>query len=38
VALVIVDFLVRHGFVSPEDPTYPEIVLNLRIRDHFPGA
>jgi hypothetical protein len=38
VALVIVDFLVRHGFVSPEDPTYPEIVLNLRIRDHFPAA
>ena len=35
VALVIVDFLVRHGFISPEDPCYPEIVLNLRIRDHF---
>jgi hypothetical protein len=38
VALVIIDFLVRHGLVSPEDPTYPEIVLNLRIRDHFPAV
>ena len=35
VALVIIDFLVRHGFISPEDPDYPEIILNLRIRDHF---
>jgi hypothetical protein len=35
VAMVIIDFLVRHGFVAPEDPTYPEIVLNMRIRDHF---
>jgi hypothetical protein len=38
VALVIVDFLVRHGFISPEDPSYPEIVLNLRIKDHFPAV
>jgi hypothetical protein len=38
VALVIIDFLVRHGFISPEDPDYPEIVLNLRIKDHFPAA
>jgi hypothetical protein len=38
VAMVIIDFLVRHGFVSPEDPDYPEIILNLRIKDHFPAA
>jgi hypothetical protein len=36
VALVIVDFLVRHGILGPEDPDYVEIVNGLRIREHFP--
>ncbi len=31
VALVIVDFLVRHGFVSPDDRDYIEIVNGLRL-------
>jgi 8-oxo-dGTP pyrophosphatase MutT (NUDIX family) len=29
-ALVVIDFLVRHGFVAPDDPDYPEIVGGLR--------
>lgn len=37
VALVIVDFLVRHGFLAPESPDYIEIVNGLRIREHFPA-
>lgn len=37
VALVIIEFLVRHGFLSPEDPDYAEIVLSMRIKDHFPA-
>ncbi|MGE0120198.1 MAG: DUF4743 domain-containing protein [Dongiaceae bacterium] len=32
VALVIIDFLVRHGFIGPEDPAYLEIVRSLRRR------
>ncbi len=28
--LVIIDFLVRHGFISPEQPDYLEIVAGLR--------
>lgn len=28
--LVIVDFLVRHGFVGPEEPGYMELVASLR--------
>jgi hypothetical protein len=36
VALVIVDFLVRHGILGPEDRDYLEIVNGLRIREHFP--
>ncbi|QEX24466.1 DUF4743 domain-containing protein [Hypericibacter adhaerens] len=35
VGLVIIDFLVRHGLIAPDDPSYPELILNLRIRDHF---
>ncbi len=31
VALVIIDFLVRHGFIDPEDPDYLEIVDGLRL-------
>ncbi|MFZ5792604.1 MAG: DUF4743 domain-containing protein [Pseudomonadota bacterium] len=37
VALAIIEFLVRHGFISPEDPDYAEIVLSMRIKDHFPA-
>jgi isopentenyldiphosphate isomerase len=29
-ALVVIDFLVRHGFISPGDPDYLEIVQGLR--------
>ena len=32
VAFVIVDFLVRHGFIGPEDPDYLELVRRLRRR------
>lgn len=38
VALVIVDFLVRHGLLDPESRDYAEIVTGLRIREHFPRA
>jgi hypothetical protein len=31
VALVIVDFLVRHGLLGPEDPDYVDIVQGLRL-------
>jgi hypothetical protein len=30
VPLVILDFLVRHGWLRPEDPDYVEIVAGLR--------
>lgn len=30
VALVNIDFMVRHGFVAPDDPDYLEIVAGLR--------
>lgn len=29
-ALVIIDFLIRHGVISPDDPDYEELVLGLR--------
>jgi 8-oxo-dGTP pyrophosphatase MutT (NUDIX family) len=32
VAFVIIDFLIRHGFVGPEDPTYLDLVRRLRRR------
>ncbi len=28
--LVIIDFLVRHGFIAPDDPDYPDLVSGLR--------
>jgi hypothetical protein len=31
VALVNIDFMVRHGFVTPDDPDYLEIVAGLRL-------
>ena len=30
VSLVIVDFLIRHGYLSPEDAEYPDIAIGLR--------
>jgi hypothetical protein len=32
VAFVIIDFLIRHGFVGPEDPSYLDLVRRLRRR------
>jgi len=29
--LVIIDFLIRHGFILPEEPDYLEILAGLRI-------
>jgi 8-oxo-dGTP pyrophosphatase MutT (NUDIX family) len=37
VAFVIVDFLIRHGFVGPEDPAYLELVRRLRRRPGPPA-
>ena len=28
--LTIIDFLVRHGFITPEEPDYLEILAGLR--------
>ena len=28
-ALVIIDFLIRHGFIEADDPNYPDIVAGL---------
>ncbi len=28
--LVIIDFLIRHGFITPDDPDYPDLVSGLR--------
>jgi len=30
VAFVIIDFLIRHGFIEPDDPTYLDLVRSLR--------
>jgi hypothetical protein len=30
VALVQLDFLIRHGFVGPEDPDFLDLIANLR--------
>src|SRR5690242_1161332 len=30
-ALVVIDFLVRHGLVTPEEPGYMELVSKLRV-------
>jgi hypothetical protein len=32
VAFVIIDFLIRRGFVGPEDPDYLDLVHRLRWR------
>lgn len=32
-ALVVIDFLIRHGVISPEDPDYASIVAGLRGRE-----
>ena len=29
-AVVIIDFLVRHGYLSPEEPGYAALVKSLR--------
>ena len=29
VALVVIDFLIRHGHISPDDPDYSELALGL---------
>ncbi len=29
--LVVIDFLIRHGFISPEHPDYLEIIVGLRM-------
>ncbi len=31
VALVVIDFLIRRGFIGPERPDYPELVHGLRL-------
>lgn len=31
--LVIIDFLVRHGVLTPENPGYPQLVAGLRQED-----
>ena len=36
--LVIVDFLVRHGLLGPEEPDYLEIVTGLRRVPGLPGS
>jgi hypothetical protein len=40
VALVQLDFLIRHGFVGPEDPDFLDLIANLRrtIPWETPGA
>lgn len=37
-ALVVIDFMVRHGVVSPEEPDYASIVAGLRGREQFLNA
>jgi hypothetical protein len=32
VNLVIIDFLIRHGYLGPDDPDYMEIAEGLRRR------
>lgn len=35
-ALVVIDFLVRHGYVAADDPDYSDIVEGLMARTHAP--
>jgi 8-oxo-dGTP pyrophosphatase MutT (NUDIX family) len=37
-ALVVIDFLIRHGVISPEEPDYAAIVAGLRGREAFLRA
>jgi hypothetical protein len=30
IAIALIDFLIRHGFVGPEDPDYLDLIANLR--------
>jgi hypothetical protein len=30
IAIVLIDFLIRHGFVGPDDPDYLDLVASLR--------
>ena len=32
-ALVVIDFLIRHGCIDPEDPEYLPIIQGLRVAD-----
>jgi hypothetical protein len=31
--LVIIDFLIRHGYLTPEEPGYLDLVRSLRVGD-----
>lgn len=35
-ALVVIDFLVRHGYIAADDPDYADIVEGLRARPELP--
>jgi hypothetical protein len=35
-ALVVIDFLVRHGYIAADDPDYSDIVEGLRARPELP--
>ena len=35
--LVVIDFLVRHGFIAPEDPDYMAIIAGLVAREWAPA-
>lgn len=37
-ALVVIDFLVRHGYIAADDPDYSDIVEGLMARPHLPPA
>ena len=32
-ALVIIDFMIRHGVITPEQPGYAKLVANMRLGD-----
>jgi uncharacterized protein DUF4743 len=35
--LVIIDFLIRHGFIEPDHPEYSDLIHGLRSGQHVPG-
>jgi hypothetical protein len=37
-ALVVIDFLVRHGYIAADDPDYSDIVEGLMARPELPPA